>query len=1002
MDLDTSRTASYEVSPTLFKRHKVLPHPQNESLYDLYPSPVSSKPRVLKIVTGSSPAPSSQTSSPPTLKHASKRIGIPDLPPTPPTHSRQSSSGNAAPETLPSCEPVAKSPSIPSTPPNPNSPPTPDVTPPRATKRPMALRPPASDRYSSSRTDSFRTAREFIESSDDDEKFTVRPALPSARPSARPSEASIPRLPVPVAKPREIGLGLGLEESEDEGTPTPTPAIPDRLRSNARSEFGAFDGAWSSSPGEVSEVEREWDDNLMRNVTVRRRNRKSYIYDDTPRMNGSVLDDNIISPTAATKHLRGYSLDQSTNIVVKDPEHLTSSGRFPEPIAWSRMTTSTDFPSTPDLRRFSTMSGKSANSTVVEAMVVDFVPRRQKTLRHTKKQLALREFSSDTSTQHSGPESVVSHDPRHRLIRKTSRIPDRIHKSMGSSVTVSTSSSAKTRKDLWSQGSIPVVVVPERRSSMKSARTPSLRSTSSRRTKRSMSLTSAPLSASSKSNNLGYFDLPTKKPRRMSESVGSSAQSVRTIDFPPTIPVRRSSLSAPTSRNTSRAGSLTADSLRAHDISQAIATRDFQPPQDKQPATPRDVQQTPKLYFDQNLDANGDPFFGNRLSAQVTPFSQYSYETTGTVAELSEAMAVNIYPHQNKSILMVQHQGSPTAVAHDPSEALNVPGQPLVQINGSVTRLTSTPPRPIRQPSEVDSPLRNPRNPPQPPVIKFIPPTPAELTPAEENDHQLGMDVPDPAADFDEQPKRGFSLRRAISNRRYQESLIRSFSLRRRLHVDESTQTSHGNANPLYPSVADQPADGSKLHPFWRPARFWDDLEDADGYFEEDGYPPVDNRPPPPKRSLSGSLKRTFAILPRKEDEYEFHPPFWTERRTVRRSGSGNLRVVKQRSSRDSLGPATPKGHRRVANKTADGDDMHAEGENRTGMIAGWKGLGRRMSERRRERRNDKIRRMISGPRDAVDGVDNILKAGAITQPPQPSFTRVQHHETHSRGREVI
>jgi hypothetical protein len=130
--------------------------------------------------------------------------------------------------------------------------------------------------------------------------------------------------------------------------------------------------------------------------------------------------------------------------------------------------------------------------------------------------------------------------------------------------------------------------------------------------------------------------------------------------------------------------------------------------------------------------------------------------------------------------------------------------------------------------------------------------------------------------------------------------LKRTFSLGGRQNEAAQTlkETSHPTA--LYPSVTDRPADGSKLHPFWRPAHFWDDLEDHDDV--EDGefggrYPIIDNRPAPPKRSISGKLKRTFAILPIIDDDNKYTK---TDRRTVSRTASGNIRVVK-RGSQSSL-----------------------------------------------------------------------------------------------------
>jgi len=892
---------------------------------------------------------------------------VPDLPPTPPTHSRQSSSGSVLPENIRSHDEVAKSPSLPTTPTNHQSPPTPDVTPPRETARTVVSRPPITERnpssgYLSSRNDSFKTAREDFSSEDEDEVSTVRPILPSAR----PSQVEIPQ--AKLTKSRDVGLGLGLE-SDNERTPSPGYRKRDKnlSASNPADEFVIFDGQWSSA-GEVSEVEREWDHNLMRNVTVRKRPaRGSLLYNGNSL--GEVLDDNPITPTNATKLLRKFPI-------------LETLSTRPNPLELGQITptrgitTDSESPTTPDIRRLSAMSARSGTSTVVEAMVVETPPQRRKTLRHAKKQLGLRELNSDHSTYSVAADSVFSSNPLHRLVHKSSGIFSRKHESLSSTVTTSASSSAKSRRDIWTNGSIPVVVVPERRSSMKSTRTPSLRSTSSK-TKRSLSLSSAPLSQSANANDPGYFDLPKRNHRRLSESGASPAShSQRTIDFPPAIPTRRSSLSAPTSRNTSRAASLTAESLRAHNLIQAAVEKP-DPSHIKFLVEPQ--KGSTHLVPRATVDQNGDPFFGNRLSTQATPFSQVSYETNGTAAEVAQATSVTLYPHHNKSVLVVEQ---PAQFSTAPQQtSADVIEQPDKAVNEPNALDPVTPPQQQRQEiDEVDSPLRNPRDAPQPPAgppaIQFIPPTPNVLTPAQEENRELGQDVQPSTAD--QKPKRGLSLiRRAFSNRRRSDSIIaRTFSIRRnRAVTDEATQTSKEIANPttVYPSVIDQPADESKLHPFWRPARFWDDLEDDDElHIDRDAYPPIDNRPTLPKRSLSNSLKRTFAILPIRDDT---EVTYWTERRVVQRTPSGNLRVVKNSGSSASLRRAVSEGR---AYYTSEGSRILPSSSELGKAWTGFRGIGRRVSEKRRERRNEKLRKSISGPKDAVDGVARVISSDSM------------------------
>jgi hypothetical protein len=974
-NLQVSVTAPYGVGASLLRKHKTLPRPQPEEFIRIYPTIPSSRPRALSIDTGLASAPTSPDQSPRTLKHSSRRIGHPDLPPTPPTHSRQSSSGGAVVEQPMKHDKPSKSPSIPTTPPNHQSPPTPDVTPPRTAPRSSAPRLPPSDRYPSSRTDSFKTARENPYSSDEDEVSTVRPNLPSAR----PSQVDIPQMSTKLASPtklkaREIGLGLRLE-SDNESTPSPGQPGQNRFsfQSNATNDFGTFDGEWSSV-GEPDEVEWEWDNNLMGNVSVRRRPaRKSYIYKAEP--SSEVINDNPVTPTNATRRLREYPLEATIGIspLQSEPRDHTPIYRFKSSMRPAM--TGSESPTTPDFRRFSAASARSG-SAVIEAMVIDAPPQQQQTLRHRKKQLGLREFSSDQSNQSSLSGSITSGDMARRLAHKHPRVFSRERQSHSSSVTAtSASSSVKSRKQVWSEGSIPVVVVPERRSSMKSARTPSLRSTSSRRAKRSMSLNSTPLAQSSRTKENKHSDLPHRGRRTTSESAGSSANSQRTIDFPPNIPVRRSSLSAPTSRNTSRAASLTAESLKAHNL---IHSENYKPGAPRRPSLESQRESkhlAPKL----SVDHNGDPFFGSRLSAAVTPFSQVSYETTGTSAELSEALAVQMYPHQNKSLLVIQQLAQPITTSQRSSGTIRPPAEPAAAVDGTATEPPVTPPQPSHATDELDSPLRNPREPPQPPAIKFIPATPGGLTPAQEHEHQLGYDEARLAA-TDRKPKRGLSLiRRALSNRRGAESMIsRTFSTRRRELIDEPTQASKGSitAGSLFPSVADHPSDSTKLHPFWRPAHFWDDLEgdDYDGY-EPDAYPLVDNRPL--KRSFTGSLKRTFAILPIRDDPSHDH--YLTERRTVQRTRSGNLRVVKNRSNESLRRAAIDSRYHPRHTGTGGNRDRAEANANRgrhmqwTGIGESWRGLSRRMSERRRARRNDKLRSMISGPQNPVDGVARII-----------------------------
>ncbi|OIW31489.1 hypothetical protein CONLIGDRAFT_565236, partial [Coniochaeta ligniaria NRRL 30616] len=982
-----------------FKKHKVLPHPSNERVYGAAGVP-RSRPRNLDLEVASvlSQGSTSQASiSSVNLRRTPRRVVAgPDPPPTPPAHSRTSSSSHSVLPSSPTyvASPVQSSDSVrepppvaPVTPTNQRSPPTPNLTPERsppgkADRRPKP-RPVINDRIPSkattdSRTESFTTARENPDSaSEEDVKSTVRPILPSAR----SSHSTVRQVSAEKPKPKTVGLGLGMESSPEENV---TP--------RAKGEFGAFDGDWGSS----SEVEQEWDDNLNRTVTVRKRR-------PPVQANGirnEVVEDVTITPTNATKALRSVSLALQESPIVYPARRVLSDRVKP---SGPRPLTASESSISMDTRRASGISTKSTVSTVVEAILVDTPPQRLKTLRHVRKQTELRDsalelpLSSTSSVQ--SPLSLD--DGQKRPTMNGKRAETRVE-SMASTSTHNSLSSRKARRAIEKSGAIPVVVIPGRRSSNKS-REPSLRSTSSRRSKRSQSLGSAPLSQSqSTSNATPIFERPGRRSRTLSESDGSKPGDQRTMDFPPVVPARSSSLSAPTSRNGSRTGSLTADSLKAHNALQAerarkaleglhaTSVRDHALEQPAAKETKRELPSRPEEESEsavqqarsfesghhlRHVDHLGDPFFGQRLSVQKTPFSLASVDTTGTFnAEVAEAQAVSIYPHQNRSVLVVDHSNKPSESS---SLEQNVP---------------VTPQQPTFKMDEVDSSLRNPRAPPEPPVIAFIPATPSGLTPAHQKENLLGNYF----GVVVEKPQRPVSLLkraltgRTLAGRRFSESgasrpgiLSRTFSLSRHPRREPSYLDRIEN-EPMYPTPEDRPKEENKLHAFWRPAyadRYEDD-EDEDWVRDVDEetyrYPPVDNRPTPRRTlSISDRVKRTFAILPQRDTrDLSYDEDDGTARRTIRRTPSGNLRVVQHRRSLDSF--------RSAGSQRPYSPPVRPAGLWRTYSLSRTLGRGiekyglhnipRRLSERRREKRSRELRQKISGPREVRDGVGDVIR----------------------------
>ncbi|KAI2627364.1 hypothetical protein GGS26DRAFT_138249 [Hypomontagnella submonticulosa] len=1052
-------------SQRAFKKHKVLPHPRNNR-----PSSTarSRHSRDLSIDTTSileSHVKTEEPSTPPNPKHEespSVKAPGPALPPTPPAHSRSSSGSHSIQPSSPTYvgSPTrsaanASANTTPRTPPHQASPPTPDVTPPQTERR---SRPPLADRIPSkatadSRTESFRTALEEPDTSEEDDKLsTPRPPLSSSR-----TTQSVVRRVIDAKERKASGVGLGLGfESDDNLTP------------GTKKEFSAFDGEW----GPVSKIEKEWDDKYERNVRVEKRRVE-------PRTNGQkteVVEDVIVTPTNATKALRSIPLQDRLYTHPSPPLDSANGDK-----RWVAPSTSESSVST-DVRRSSGMSSKSTVSTVVEAILVGTPPQRRKTLRHVRKQPALRDSSSEISPSSSSANTSLHRAEGNQRPRASRSAVDGTvrSESLASTGTATSIASRKARREVWKSGGIPVVVIPDRRGSMKATGPPSLRSTSSHHSKRSNSLSSAPLSNPSKVKDFTpYFNKPSRRGRAMSESEGSVQVEELTMDYPPIVPIRRSSLSAPTSRNGSRAGSrtgsLTAESLKAHNtfLEQENKQKQHQHQhqlQEHQPPLPQvTVERAPPVEYmsshpDQRqpeptpsveshkdvahdhkplVDNNGDPFFGKRLTAYNTPFSQASVETNGThsAADISEAIKVNIYPHQNKSVLMVHHMSKPVdptaaASALQGSEPVQtghtaktekISDKPRITASGP-DGVPATPPQPQLSMDDVDSPLRNPRAPPEPPAIKFIPATPSGLTPAAEKEKMLGNY-------FEETQKRpslmrrAFSLRKSTDNVRPSGFLSRTLSLSKGLRKETAENPALDRSKEArlhqYPTAEDPPPDESKLHPFWRPA-FEDDVAEYDDWAhgipaEVDTmyqYPPLNGRPATRRRSLSERVKRTFAILPiEDEDHYTAPGRHSPERRTVKRTPSGRLRVMKHRDSYSSLewnspwhsrdrgyesegrpSTAPDRSNRRVWDTEKRVDDQGRR------LFPSWQdkleqyrpqNLQRRLSEHRRQKRTEALRQKISGPREVRDGVGEVVKRNSYKG---PSYQGAPHFQPIPNG----
>ncbi|KAL8908371.1 MAG: hypothetical protein Q9171_005478 [Xanthocarpia ochracea] len=393
-----------------------------------------------------------------------------------------------------------------------------------------------------------------------------------------------------------------------------------------------------------------------------------------------------------------------------------------------------------------------------------------------------------------------------------------------------------------------------------------------------------------------------------------------------------------------------------------------------------------------NEESNSDWSALRPRSSLVTPFSLRSARSsTPGILEVNEATAISIYPHTNKSILVVQHAPRRDSQTAEHS-AIIASNAKFAIPAGSIQ------PPVIHQPRQLllNSPLQNPRSPPQPPDFKIIPPTPANAaeTPSPDSQEQPPLKQ--------QLPKRRLSnrVKRAFSARRYSETF--AAPLTRPMSFSARRNTVNGDARRA--STGIDP--GKNLHPFWRPRAFWDDRSDSDSDFGNDG-PLVGNSlgmstdeikifdPPKRRGSLSqrlGSLKlparRRNEPVPKLPDEYyDKHDGDVTD--GVQRGGSirrfnsarglglGHRNTRVYRSNRDHWNESyefiqrPQHGPPQDGGQAAAGEGTH-HGVPRLGyqvQFVGFKGLAEKVKERREKARREKVRERLRGSIDILRGV---------------------------------
>lgn len=665
-----------------------------------------------------------------------------------------------------------------------HSPPTPETTPPKPHRtRNVASRSPIPN-TSDSQTDSFKTAHEN-QSSDDESQILDSPSNHPAREKWLRTTG--------FQKHRDVGLGLGLE-SEDEG-PILEQMNPNHVAKHR--DFGTFGGTWDASDEDKQEGDSQEDHSSATSVPYHRRPHGRSRMAEQLTLDSPTLGQQVESSLKKSLNLR-QRVEKSRHSLPAAPTEKSA-----EQIHWPPREDNFDIDM--ELRdmnnkRFSQMS---TNSTVVEAMVIQSPPRRRQVLRHTTK---MEDMNSSTPPPPSNRNSLNSNErPSSRRRLRRSGSPDQeLRKSYASADSPESvgSNLSRMRQDL-----VPALAISDRPFSLQSS------NSGSKHLSRTFSLNSHQPSSrptTAPEESVGYFDVPPRRDRRTMSVVihppksskyeGKTEKGVE----PPTL-AQLSSPSVPTSSEISRTTSVTSAGVGNHHgpptpADQPHATLYLSDPPDEH-----------NLIVDRNM---GEWSAMRPRSTLVTPFSLRSaHSSTPGTLEVNEATAISIYPHTNKSILVIQQMAGGNHSSPREQSAI-IAGNANIALPGPITPIVhhQSSPREI-----LDSPLQNPRDAPQPPDLRIIAPTPANGRPSSE------ATQPMPSSPI--RPNRFSapitSIKRAMSARRLSETFASSFSRKFSLHGTASTIRRRR-------TIADDPEPGSKLHPFWRPRSFWDDVDDSD------------------------------------------------------------------------------------------------------------------------------------------------------------------------------
>ncbi|CAD0058508.1 unnamed protein product [Aureobasidium pullulans] len=708
------------------------------------------------------------------------------LPPTPPTQSRNASATHTHLVPLPGDKAGTN------TPPNPQRPPTPDLTPPSP--------------------QSFMTARET-----------------QSQASASTSQASLPLRSEAGHKwldatrgMRLGGLQLGVADRQkqlrdsmsESGDTTPTqethlafPAPP-TTSSNLVEYITPEDLDREASSTPESEA-----GNFMRNVTIRKR-RTGDQQQTTPSQN---------IPTGSHKRSKTAVMPLSEGIdegpsTVKDGEDF----EWPE-------TANDHLYRHMRNEKSKRLSSASTTSTVIEAFVLAGpAQQKQPALRRVSRIDTLRD---DASSRRSSVKS------QHVIKHRVSPLPGRKHLVNGDTDAARSASNPETGRI----SKVPVIVIPERRSSRSSELSDKMHLLTSQQNrlhrpnnhislKQDYNEGETPRASLDQQVNLhnnsdiwlDYAspdhsqDQPRTRLRHVSAPVRTDANSMKTS---PKEAFRR------LNGQDAKMNLAPKQGWKRHPLDAELESPELERPR-------KTSQRNPSTHalFDYPLQSSprksSDTKDIRHLHSSTSPFSQLSDRTDSM--ELNEAKAINLYPHENKSLLMVQHIAK-KRLAEAQSlhgdrhiDALTTPDSEDegVKQNSHPTFHAvidiPTPPSMEQDREDVDSPLRNPRAAPQPPRLPAVIISPA--TPSSQFRKTPTPRSPSP-------PSRRPSL--VEKARRYSETLILPF-----LPSSSSRRNSVSSQRPKSSEDRD-----TTLHPFWRPRGFWDDFTDSEEEYSDDELP---------------------------------------------------------------------------------------------------------------------------------------------------------------------